>query len=64
MASRMEIDPTYLDMANNTRGILFLGTPMRGAQLADFAAGVAQALFFLDVNDNILDLLRPKSQKL
>jgi len=50
-------------MAKSTRGIIFLGTPMQGADLAVFAGGLARALFFMDVNHDILRVLRPDSEK-
>ena len=48
-----------------TRGILFMGTPLRGADLAVWASGLAQGIGLIkQTNHKILDVLQRESETL
>ncbi|KAI9662268.1 MAG: hypothetical protein M1821_008435 [Bathelium mastoideum] len=64
--SESNAEPYLCQIERCTHGILFLGTPHKGSDLAPFAASVARATGHLRnrVNHQILDMLKRESQML
>jgi hypothetical protein len=56
-------DSLYKDVANSTVGFLFLGTPFRGSQIANWGKlGTDFIRVTSDVNRDIVTLLKPDSE--
>lgn len=56
-------DVLYNDIVNSTAGVIFLGTPHRGSNIANWGGlGADFAHIAKDVNQAIVKLLKPESE--